>query len=233
MVLLLESADKMEGRLLDIDTAILPAEIHAGHGPVCMDIVLYLRPPENSPVRRLVPVEDRTPGSKPDRKNDLLPKYTQIPIMEDVGMRPVMHLVERGDTVHPRLGIGYHRSRKQELPQLGSCKDVLLHQHLDAGGRRQVAILVVGSFAQDQMDLFERVHHGETIGHHGRIVILFIELDTQVQQGVERLDELAAAVRGTQTADCFALQRDAIMMVVFIGAASYRQPVLLILDISP
>ena len=54
-----------------------------------------------------------------------------------------------------------------------------------------------------------------------------------MQQVVEGLEEFRAAVGGPQRRHRLAVQRQAVLVVVFVGAPLHRQPVLLVLDVAP
>ena len=76
----------------------------------------------------------------------------------------------------------------------GRARSPLLHEHLDARRRGQVAELVVRAFREQQVHLLERVQHGEGVGDDRRVVVLLVEGDAGGEQIVERLEELRAAV---------------------------------------
>src|SRR5262245_14313356 len=89
------------------------------------------------------------------------------------------------------------------------------------------------AFSQQQMHLSKGVKDWESVGNDGCIVVLFGEPRADMQEVVERLDELRTAVGGPQPGNSFAVQAESVMMVVLVDAADNRQPMLLVLNDAP
>ena len=153
--------------------------------------------------------------------------------MHDARVAPAVQLADVIDAVHPFLVVRNHDPATEELPELRSGEDPLHDHHLHPRGPRQVTELVVRSLGQNHVDLFERVEDRERIGDHGRVVVLLVELHAQVQQLVERAQELRATVRRFDVRHRPPHQREPVLMVVLVGAAWDRQAIALVLDPSP
>ena len=154
--------------------------------------------------------------------------------MQHAGVGPALQLLHRVDAVHPRLRIGDHDPGRQELAELRPRQHPLLHQHLDARGRRQVAVLVVRALRQDQVHLLERVQHREAVGDHRRVVVLLVEAAAEMLSRLwnasRNFERLSAVRTSGHRAAC---EPQAVLVVVLVVAAHDRQPVLLVLDVAP
>src|SRR5262249_45041028 len=110
--------------------------VHPRYGAIRVDIALNLGAPVPGPVGRLHWVVDITPGPEADREQDLLSERAEIAEVEDRDIGPGLKLLHRVDPIHPWLGIIDHDASGQELSELGSSQEPLLHEHFHPGRPR-------------------------------------------------------------------------------------------------
>ena len=76
------------------------------------------------------------------------------------------------------------------LAEFGAREQPLLHQHLDARRRWQIAEPVARTLRQDQVHFLQRIQHGEGVGLDGGVVVLLVERGAKPQEVVEGFEEL-------------------------------------------
>lgn len=89
------------------------------------------------------------------------------------------------------------------------------------------------AFRKDQMHFAQRVEQREAVGHDRGVVGLTEERHAQVQQRVERFEELASIICSANFWHGASEQLQAVLMRVFRRAPLDRQTMLLVLHPAP
>ena len=157
------------------------------------------------------------PVAVANRKQELLPEDRQIVEVRNSDIRPALQLLHRIHLTHPRLFVGNHRPALKEVAHLRPGQEPLLDEHLHPCSPGQVAELVVRALGQQEMDLLKGVQHWKTIGDDGGVIVRLEKDRGEMQQVVERLEELRSAVRRLQLGNGFPVECQPIVMVVLVS----------------
>ncbi len=83
------------------------------------------------------------------------------------------------------------------------------------------------------MDFFQRIKYGEAIRDDRGIVVLLKKDRTKIQEIMECLQKLRSTVRRMQLGNRFAIECDAIVVIIFVGPPQDSEPILFVLEVSP